>query len=78
MSKIYYKIIVFPREQKQGKGIEENFQNENEALEKFNKLENSGKFDIIVLRKEEIFKDTKKAFIGISSPIKIYRERELY
>lgn len=66
----YYTLIVWDNKHKTGKGVKTEYKRESNAIKKFEELVNSGFYECVMLRKEEVFLRTPDAEISCSSPMK--------
>lgn len=69
-NQVYYTLYVWDNKHKSGKGVKSEYKQESNALKKFEELVNSGRYEYIMLRKEEVFLRTPDTEISCSSPIK--------
>ena len=70
--KRYYSIQVWEDKNNWGSTIKNKYKTLGGAFKKLLALAGSGMYESIMIRKEEIYVDTAKACISISSPIKCW------
>ena len=69
----YYILIVFKDKDNLGKHYPNEYKSFKNALNKYNELKNSGLYECVILRKEEVFLRNPKTEISCSSPIERWK-----
>ena len=68
----YYILIVFKDKNKFGEHYKNEYKTFRNAMKRFTELKNSGLYQCVTLRKEEVFLRNPNTEISSSSPIEIW------
>lgn len=67
---VYYKLVVFKDKTHNGEMLPNQYKRLSNAEIKFESLIKSGLYEVVILRREDVYKRTPTCEISTSSPIK--------
>lgn len=67
---VYYKLVVFNNKTHNGEILPNQYKRLSNAENKFESLVKSGFYEVVMLRREDVYKRTPTSEISCSSPIK--------